>query len=160
MAEANRLRAELPPEVQEILFKHEEAGTTDNPAYQEAMMVFYQRHLCRLDPWPDCLNRTFEKLMKNPEVYNTMWGSSEFHATGTLKDWDILNRLGEIRIPTLVIGGRYDEATPVITETLHNGIPGSELVIFEHSSHMPHIEETQCYIQVLDQFLSRVEDQG
>jgi len=92
MAEANRLRAELPPEVQEILFKHEEAGTTDNPAYQEAMMVFYQRHLCRLDPWPDCLNRTFEKLMKNPEVYNTMVGVERISCDRHAK------RLGHLRI--------------------------------------------------------------
>jgi len=160
VAEANRLRAELPPDVQETLVKHEEAGTTDDPAYQEAVMVFYHRHLCRLDPWPDCVNRTFEKLTQAPEVYNTMNGPSEFHVIGTLKDWDIVNRLGEIRVPTLVIGGRYDEATPAITETVHHGIPGSEWVIFEHSSHMPHIEEPQRYMQVLDQFLSRVEAQA
>jgi proline-specific peptidase len=79
VSEANRLRAELPAEVQRVLLKHEEAGTTDDPAYQEAMLVFYRRHVCRLDPWPDCINRTFEKLAKNPEVYNTMNGPSEFH---------------------------------------------------------------------------------
>ena len=60
VAEANRLRGELPSEVQGTLLKHEAAGTTDDPAYQEAMLVFYRRHLCRLDPWPECLNRAFE----------------------------------------------------------------------------------------------------
>jgi len=160
VAEANRLRAELPPEVQETLLKHEAAGTTDDPAYEEAMLVFYRRHVCRLDPWPDCLNRTFEKLIQNPEVYNTMNGPSEFHVIGILKEWDIVNRLGEIRVPTLVIGGRYDEATPAITETIHRGIPGSERVIFESSSHMPHLEETELYMQVLTNFLDRVESKA
>lgn len=159
VAEANRLRSELPSEVQQILLKHEKAGTTDDPAYQEAMLVFYRRHVCRLDPWPDCVNRAFEKLTQNPEVYHTMNGPSEFHVVGTLKNWDIVDRLGKIRVPTLVIGGRYDEATPTITETVHRGIPGSEWVIFEDSSHMPHLEETERYIQILDQFLSRVEAQ-
>jgi len=159
VAEANRLRAELPTQVQETLLRHEGAGTTDDPAYEEAMMVFYRRHVCRLDPWPDCLNRTFEKMVQNPEVYNTMIGPSEFHVTGTLKDWDIVNRLGEIHVPTLVIGGRYDEATPAITETVHRGIPGSEWVIFENSSHMPHLEETEQYMQVLTNFLDHVESQ-
>ena len=159
VAEANRLRAELPTQVQETLLRHEGAGTTDDPAYEEAMMVFYRRHVCRLDPWPDCLNRTFEKMVQNPEVYNTMIGPSEFHVTGTLKDWDIVNRLGEIHVPTLVIGGRYDEATPAITETVHRGIPGSEWVIFESSSHMPHLEETERYMQVLTNFLDHVESQ-
>lgn len=44
LQEANRLRAELPQEVEETLRHHEEAGTIDDPAYQEAMMVFVQRH--------------------------------------------------------------------------------------------------------------------
>jgi L-proline amide hydrolase len=86
-----------------------------------------------------------------------MNGPSEFHVIGTLKNWDIVSRLGEIRIPTLVIGGLYDEATPAITETVQRGIPGSERIIFENSSHMPHVEETQRYLQVLEQFLSRLE---
>jgi L-proline amide hydrolase len=92
ITEISRLRAELPPDVRTTLLKHEAAGTTNDPAYQEAVMAFYRRHLCRLDPWPDCLNRTFEKLAQSPEVYSTMWGPSEFHVIGTLKNWEIVNR--------------------------------------------------------------------
>ena len=157
VAEANRLRAELPPEVQATLLRHETAGTTDDPAYQEAMLVFYRRHVCRLDPWPECVNRAFDKLLKDPEVYNTMNGPSEFHVIGVIKDWDIVDRLGEIHIPTLVISGRYDEATPVIAETVHRGIPRSEWVLFENSAHMPHVEETERYMHVLKSFLDRIE---
>jgi len=91
------------------------------------------------------------------EVYQTMWGASEVNITGTLKDWDITARLGEIHNPTLVVCGRYDEATPVLAETIHRGIPGSEWVIFENSAHFPHIEETERYLQVLGRFLSQVE---
>ena len=160
IAEANRLRAELPPEVQETLLKHEEAGTTDDPAYQEAMMVFYRRHVCRLDPWPDYVNRAFEKFEENPEVYHTMWGPSEFYATGTLKDWDIVDRLGEIGVSALVTSGKYDEATPLVAKTVHEGIPGSQWVMFEQSSHMSHAEETEKYLEVLDQFLVGVEAQA
>jgi proline-specific peptidase len=160
IAEANRLLAELPPDVQETLVKHEAAGTTDDPAYQEAMLVFYRRHVCRLDPWPDCVDRTFEKLQKDPEVYNTMNGPSEFHVIGVLKDWDIVDRLGEIHVPTLVISGRYDEATPVIAETVYRGIPASEWVLFENSAHMPQVEETERYLQVLTSFLDRIESQA
>ena len=157
VAEANRLRAELPPEVQQTLRTHEEAGTTDDPAYEEAMMVFYRRHVCRLDPWPEYVRRVFANIAENPEVYHTMNGPSEFYVIGTLRDWDIVDRLGEIRVPTLVISGRYDEATPAIAETVHRGIPGSRWVLFEHSSHMPHAEEPERFIQVLDDFLTGVE---
>ena len=157
IAETSRLRAELPPEVQGTLLKHEHAGTTNDPAYEEATLVFYHRHLCRLDPWPECLKRAYEKLMKNPEVYNTMNGPSDFYVTGALKNWSIVNRLVEIRVPTLLLSGRYDEATPAIVETVHGGIKGSKWVIFENSSHMPHLEETERYMQVLNDFLSHVE---
>lgn len=157
MAEANRLRAELPSDVQETLLNHEADGSTDHPDYQKAMMVFYRRHVCRLDPWPDCLNRSFEKMEKNPEVYRTMNGPSEFHVLGVIKDWDIVDRLGEIRTPTLVVSGKHDEATPLIAETVHRGIPGSEWVLFENSSHMPHLEETGRFLEVAADFLSRVE---
>lgn len=159
VAEANRLRAELPPEVQETLLRHEADGTTKDPAYQEAMLVFYRRHVCRLDPWPACVERAFKKMDEEPEVYNTMNGPSEFHVIGLLKDWDIVDRLGEIQVPTLVLSGRYDEATPLIAETVHRGIRGSEWVLFENSSHMPHVEETDRYLQVLTNFLQRVESQ-
>src|SRR5262249_44238419 len=157
VAEANRLRAELPAEVQETLLKHEEAGTTKDPAYQKAMMVFYCRHLCRLDPWPEELNRTFSRMMNNAEVYNTMNGPSEVHVIGNLRDWDIIDRLGEIDVPTLVLSGSYDEATPAIAETVHRRIRGSEWVIFENSSHGPHLEERERHLEVLAEFLDRIE---
>ena len=77
-----------------------------------------------------------------------------------LKDWNIIPRLGEIRVPTLVTSGRYDEATPLIAGTVHDGIPGSQWVLFEESSHMPHAEEPVRYMQVLDEFLTGVESQA
>ena len=70
-----------------------------------------------------------------------MNGPSEFHVLGNLKNWDIVARLPEIETPTLVTSGRHDEATPLIAETVHRGIRGSEWVIFENSSHMAHAEE-------------------
>jgi len=157
VSEANRLRAELPPDVQATLLQHEAAGTTDDPAYEAAMLVFYRRHVCRTDPWPECVNRAFAKLGEDPEVYHTMNGPSEFHMTGLIKDWDIRDRLGEIRGPTLITSGRYDEATPLIAETIHRGIAGSEWVIFEQSAHLAHVEEPERYNRVLGDFLDRVE---
>ena len=156
-SELNRLRAQLPPEVQHTLLHHEQQGTTDSEEYQDAMLVFYHRHVCRVDPWPDCVTRTFEKLAQDPEVYNTMWGPSEFHITGTLKTWEITDHLHEINVPTLLLSGRYDEATPILVETIHRTIPGSEWIMFENSSHTPHVEETERYLQVLNRFLTHVE---
>src|SRR5437868_330361 len=52
LAEANRLRGELPPEVEATLKRHEEAGSTDDPEYQEACNVLYVPHVGRTQPWP------------------------------------------------------------------------------------------------------------
>ena len=123
------------------------------------MKVFYLRHVCRVDPFPEYVQRTFEAVARNPEVYHTMNGPSEFHVIGTLKNWDIIDRLGEINLPTLVTSGRHDEATPLIAETVRNGIPGARWEVFEQSGHMPHAEESERYMQVLDTFLSEVEAQ-
>ena len=158
-AEVNKLVAALPADVQETLRVHEAAGTTDDPAYEEAMLVFYRRHLCRLSPWPDYVNRSFAKLRKNSEVYHVMNGPSEFYVTGTLKSWTIVDRLGEITLPTLIISGRYDEATPAIAETVHNGIPGSQWILFENSSHMCHAEERDRCMKVVATFLHDAEQE-
>ena len=64
----------------------------------------------------------FSILGANPEVYHAMNGPSEFHVIGTIKDWDITERLGQIEAPTLVFSGRYDEVTPAITEAAHRAI--------------------------------------
>jgi len=155
VAEANRLREGLPSDVQAILERHETAGTTNTSEYHAAMMEFYRRHVIRLDPMPEPVARTFAKLERNPQVYHTMNGPSEFHVVGNLRDWDIVSRLPEIKISTLVTSGRHDEATPLIAETVHRGIHGSEWVVFENSSHLAHIEEADRYMTVLDEFLCR-----
>ena len=156
VAEANRLRADLPPDVQATLTRHEAAGTTDDPAYEAAVMVFYERHLCRV-PFPDCVQRTFAQLAEDPTVYHTMNGPSEFHVVGSLKTWDITDRLHEITTPTLLVSGRYDEATPLIVGQIHERIAGSEWALFEESSHMPHVEETDAFLERVDAFLRTVD---
>jgi proline-specific peptidase len=157
MPEIARLRSELPPEVEATLRKHEDAGTTDSEEYEEAVMVFYRRHLCRTDPWPDWLVECFEKLEANPEVYQSMNGPSEFHVIGTIRDWDITDRLGQIDVPTLVFSGRYDEVTPASTEVAHRLIPGSEYVVMEESSHMSQAEQPEETLALVRDFLSRAE---
>jgi L-proline amide hydrolase len=157
MPEIARLRSELPPETEATLREHEEAGTTDSPEYEEAVMVFYTRHLCRVDPWPDWVVECFQALDANPEVYHSMNGPSEFHVIGTIKDWDITGRLGQIDVPTLVFSGRYDEVTPVTTEAAHRAIPGSEYVVMEESSHMAQAEQPEETLALVRGFLSRVE---
>ena len=157
VAEANRLRADLPADVQSTLLRHEDAGTLTHPDYIAASRVFYDRHVCRVVPWPEEVARTFAIMDEDNTVYRNMNGPTEFHVIGTMKDWTIEDRLKDIVAPTLLISGRHDEATPLIAGTVHEGIPGSRWVIFEESAHMAHAEEPERYMAVLDDFLSEVE---
>jgi L-proline amide hydrolase len=157
MPEIARLRSELPPGVEETLRRHEEAGTTDSAEYAEAVDVFYRRHLCRVDPWPDWLVECFAILEGNPEVYHHMNGPSEFHVIGTIRDWDLTPQLGRIQVPTLLFCGRYDEVTPATVEPAHHAIPGSEFAVMEESSHMSQAEEPEQTFDLVRGFISRAE---
>jgi pimeloyl-ACP methyl ester carboxylesterase len=116
---------------------------------------FKRRHICRLEPEPEVLKRA--RAQFGQQVYETMWGKNEFTPTGTLKDWDVIDRLREIEVPTLITSGRHDECTPALVEPLHEGIRGSEWVLFEQSAHMPYLEEPERYLATVGAFLERVE---
>jgi len=152
VSEANKLRKELPPEVEATLLKHEAAGTTEDPEYVAAVDVFYSRHLCRI-PQPPYVVASFEQLAADPTVYHTMNGPSEFHVIGSLKHWDIRPQLKEITAPTLLVSGQYDEATPAMVKEIHGLIPGSKWELFAESSHMPHVEEPAKFKRVVSEFL-------
>ncbi|MGQ3209947.1 MAG: proline iminopeptidase-family hydrolase [Shinella sp.] len=155
VAEANRLRADLPQDVQDTLTRHEVAGTTDHPDYQAATTAFYERHVCRVVPFPPEVTASFEQAARNPTVYTLMNGPNEFHVIGTLKTWSIIDRLPAIDTPTLIISGRYDEATPATVQPFKDGIKGAHWEIFEHSSHMPHVEEQDACMRVVGNFLNQ-----
>src|ERR1700757_4921738 len=120
-------------------------------------MVFYERHVCRVLPMPDCVVRSFRQIAAHPTVYHAMNGPSEFHVVGSLKAWDITDRLHEITTPTLLLSGRYDEATPLIVGQIHRRFPGAEWGIFEESSHMPHVEEHEAFLESVEAFLQRID---
>lgn len=145
----------LPVEIQNIIKTSEANGTIDSQEYNEATKVFNQHFVCRLDPFPELLKEGAH--LKNPEVYNIMWGPSEFTVTGNLKSFDCTSQLKEITCPTLYTCGRYDEATPETTEYYKSLTPNSRMHVFEKSAHMPYLEETEEYLQVIGDFLTAVD---
>ena len=147
---------ELPKGIQDIIIKTEKTGNFDSKNYQDAMMTYYQDHLCRLTPWPDCLKKSFK--MMNYEIYKYMWGPSEFTMTGTLKNYERASELKKIKIPTLFTCGQFDEATPQTTAYYQSNLPGSELFVFNDASHNHHLEKTELYLKVVQDFIKRTEN--
>jgi proline-specific peptidase len=151
-----RMRAAMPPETQAIYDRYEReglytAGDTYPVEYQAALDRAYEPVFISVPP-PDYLQDTFAKIAY--DVYRTMWGEeSEFRVTGTLAAFDVADRLGEIRVPTLVIAGASDMPTVAMAAATARAIPHARLEIFAHSRHFPFIEEPVKFLQVVRRFL-------
>jgi proline-specific peptidase len=122
---------------------------------QDSLLAYMRRHICRLEAWPEILIRTLEQSARNDFVMRTMVGPSIFEITGSLREWDVTHRLGEIDLPTLVTCGRHDQTSPALAGEIAGRIRAGELRIFEDSSHTPHLEEPGVYLEVLAAFLTR-----
>jgi proline iminopeptidase len=150
-----KLKAQLPSDVIEVLDRHEQAGTYDDPEYEEAMQVYFDRHFYRGPrPRPELDAMAAGRAI---DVYRAMQGPNEWTTTGALKGWDTRARLHEIDVPTLVIRGRYDMCTEPIAAELVDGIKGAREVVLEHSSHTPVLEETDRYLQTIGSFMREAE---
>ncbi|KAL8894180.1 MAG: hypothetical protein Q9207_008538, partial [Kuettlingeria erythrocarpa] len=88
-----------------------------------------------------------------PSAHNTRNGPSEFTVTGSLKKWDIRPSLHHIKIPTLLLNGRYDEAQDEVVEPYFRAIGKVKWYRFAESSHTPHLEERKEFMEVVAGFL-------
>jgi proline iminopeptidase len=147
-----RLKAQLPAEILATIEKHERAGTTDSDEFKNAARVYYDKHVCRVDPKPRSFLESTEGF--GGDVYNVMWGPNEFTCLGPLRQYERMERLHEIQAPTLFLCGRYDEATPESVELFHRRMPGSQMHVFEGSSHMPQLEQPDEFLEVMRAFLN------
>lgn len=137
IADANALRMELPDNTRTTLAQCDPpAPVTD--ACEAATEEFYAL-FNRREPPADGLVAYREQLPQgsfNAELYETMWGRSEFVATGTLADYDgepLLDRLDGPN--TLFLVGQYDEARPVTTAGFAARVPGAGFGVVPGAAH-------------------------
>ncbi|WEG12306.1 proline iminopeptidase-family hydrolase [Pullulanibacillus sp. KACC 23026] len=148
----------LPVETQEVIMRCEKEGTTDSKEYREAVKAFNNQFVCRKEEIPK--EWKAPKGAFNPVIYETMWGTSEFNPTGSLKEYDVTPRLSELHLPVLFTCGYYDEATPKTTKGYADLVEEAQFHVFKESAHMPYMEEPEEYRQVIRQFLKSVETDG
>lgn len=146
----------LPAEMASAIRVGEATGRFDTDDYRAATTEFYRRHVCRVEPVPVDVQYSFAQIDADPTVYHAMNGPTEFTVIGSLANWSIIDRVGQIQVPTLVLSGRYDEATPLVWEPFVRGIPNVRSHVFPNSSHMPHVEETDAFLDVVEHFLASV----
>lgn len=152
---AAELRAQLPEPVQRALTEHEADGSITDPEYLRARAAFYQRHVCRIVPMPRDFQESEDQMEAEPTVYHTMNGPNEFHVVGTLRDWTIVDRLDTIEVPTLVVAGEYDEATPRTWQPFVERIPRVTSHVFPDASHCSHLEHPEEFRAVVGGFLAQ-----
>ncbi|GAB1319329.1 hypothetical protein MFIFM68171_09539 [Madurella fahalii] len=148
------LLAELPPDIRETLEDCDRRGDHESETFEKAASIFYKRHVCRLDPYPDDVLSAFKNLKEDPTSYLTVQGPSEFVIIGSIKDWEGWQDAHNINVETLLLNGRYDEVTNLSVEPWFKNIPRVKWVTLENSSHMAHFEERERYMQVCGEFLS------
>ena len=149
------LLAELPTKVRATIETCERTGRTDAAEYRDAMMAFYARHVLRLDPWPQLAIDLFEDINQN--VYGHMWGASEWHVTGTLRDFDARPVLADLDMPVLFLCGEHDEARPATVRAHAALAPDARVHVFPDASHLTSFETPDEYRRVLVEFLSSID---
>ena len=153
------LVSELPPAAQAVIAHHRAKADYEAPEYQKVLMEeVYSRHVCRLNPWPEPLQRCFR--MMNAKIYNTMQGPDEFNIIGSFKEWDIWARLHEIAVPTLLIAARYDEMSPAQIQRMGTLIPHARVALCERGSHMAMYDDQRAYFDALIPFLREAYGRG
>lgn len=129
----------------------------DNPRYMELLMPnFYAVHLCRLPEWPDPVVRTFKHI--NSEIYTLMQGPSEFGIGGNLANWDIKDRLKEIRVPTLMVGAKWDTMDPKAMEEQSKMVQHGRYLYCPNGSHMCMWDDQQVFMDGVIKFIRDVDE--
>lgn len=150
--EQARMIKELPEEYQEAIRKATQSGDYSGEVYQKAEDEFMARHCSSVDEsTPECVKRPKKT---GREAYVTAWGPNEFTPLGTLKDFDVIRKLPNIKEPALIISGGNDLCTPYIAKTMFDGIPNSRWELFQNCRHSCFVEDTARYTELLMRWLN------
>ncbi|KAH8900807.1 proline-specific peptidase [Thozetella sp. PMI_491] len=155
MAEGEKpMLAALPDDVRKTIEDCLAKEDYESEAFEEASGVFYARHFCCLDPFPDEVQECFGHLKEDPTVYKTMTGPCEFVLTGSLESWDGGRDVAhKIEVDTLLINGQYDEVSDLCMEPWFANIPRVRWVTLSDASHMSHHEQGERFLKLCADFL-------
>jgi len=153
--DAKILLSQLPDSLQQIIHKYEDKKEFHAPEYQDALMVYYKRHIARKLPWSPDIDSTFMYL--GEPVYVHMNGPSEFTFTGTMQHYDASKRLPKINIPSLFVCGEYDEARPETTKYYADLVPNSQFKVIKDAAHMTMQDNPKEDLKTITDFINSIE---
>ena len=152
--EAQRMIAQMPQDMQDAIKKATESGDYSSPEYQAAEAEYMRQHCAGevTENDPECLRRPKKA---GRESYVVGWGPNEFTPLGTLKDYDVIDQLGDIKEPALIINGGNDLCTPYVAKFMYDRIPNSEWELFRTCRHMCFVEDNDHYVEVLNKWMNK-----
>jgi len=150
-----QLRSKMRPSLIDTLESYESKGDYMNPEYQDLVFsAYYMKHLCRLAEWPEPLVRSFDHM--NQHVYAYMQGPSEFVPGGILKNWTVWDRLGELSVPTLTAGARYDTMNPKEMEEMSRLVQNGRYLYCPNGSHLAMWDDQKVFMDGVIDFIKDV----
>jgi proline iminopeptidase len=151
-----KLRNEMRRSLIDSLEVYERKGDYKNPVYAELVFnEYYTKHLCRLPEWPEPLMRSMKHL--NEEVYVMMQGPSEFKVGGRLLTWDRKADLPKIKVPTLMIGARFDTMDPEHMKWMSTQVQNGSYLYCPEGSHCSFWDDQQHYFPGVISFIREVD---
>jgi len=152
--EQRRRIAFLPEDTQEAIKKADASHDYSTKEYKKAEAKFMLRYCAGPvdENSPECLRRPKKA---GRQAYVKAWGENEFSPSGTLKDFDFMDEINNIQVPTLITSGLTDLCSPLIAKSMYDRIPNSKWELFEFSRHMPFVEENEKYIKILTDWLNK-----
>lgn len=154
--DADILISTLPDSIQVVIRENEKSKTFDNDAYKNAVKLYYSKFLRRKEREKEKADSA--SMFFGTNVYEHMWGPSEFTATGNLLHYDRVNKLKEITVPTLLLTGEYDEARPSTIKYFQSLIPGAEFTLIKNSGHATVHDNLEQTLKRLNEFLLKIDE--
>lgn len=151
-----KLRSQMRPSLVDSLKAFEDKGDYSNPDYVNLVTEeYYRKHICRMNPFPDGLQRSFEHV--NGHIYALMQGPSEFVPGGNLAKWDIMAQLNTIKTPTLMIGAKYDTMDPAAMEAMSKLVQKGRYHYCPEGSHLSMWDDQRHYYPGIIEFIKDVD---
>lgn len=155
-----KLREQMRPSLVDSFLKYEDAKDYQNQEYLDLVFKeYYSKHILRLpeEEWPEPVLRSFKHV--NGHVYEYMQGPSEFVPGGILKHWSVWDRLKELKVPTLMVGAKYDTMNPDEMEEMSELVQNGDYLYCANGSHLAMWDEQEFFMKGVIDFIKKVDQQ-
>lgn len=149
--DAAKLVANLPDSIQTAIHIAERDSLFNTDSYNTANTYFASKHGRRKEH----VKHPFDTVPSNGNkfIYNYMWGPSEFTATGTLRNYDNVESLQKVKVPTLFTTGEFDEARPETVKMLSEMVEDSHFVVIPDAGHSTLNDNKEAVVRAIQEFL-------